>query len=134
VSVFDVCLHLLAGLPAAVSSPGNSAAKAASPATSWALRALKQNSSKQTHMLEALLMQHLQKQLLLVGNPVIVPVLGHQCVFRSASTSAVKIGPADKCNTCTYAGLHHFGNSTPTHNITDYTHNRIVGQTMPATC
>ena len=74
-----------AGLPAVVlqASPAKAATKAMSPASSWALRALKQNSSKQTHMLESLLMQHLQKQLLLTGNPIIVPVLGHCCVFRS---------------------------------------------------
>ena len=76
---------LLTGLPVTVNqaSPAKAAAKAASPASGWALRALKQNSSKQTQMLEALLKQHLQKQLLLTGNPVVVPVLGHQCVFRS---------------------------------------------------
>lgn len=76
---------LLTGLPATVNqaSPAKAAAKAASPAAGWALRALKQNSSKQTQMLEVLLKQHLQKQLLLTGNPVVVPVLGHQCVFRS---------------------------------------------------
>lgn len=75
---------LTAGLPAVViqASPAKAATKATSPASSWALRALKQNSSKQTHMLESLLMQHLQKQLLLTGNPIVVPVLGHCCVFR----------------------------------------------------
>ncbi|KAL0025898.1 hypothetical protein WJX77_000494 [Trebouxia sp. C0004] len=72
------------GLPAVVlqQSAAKAATKATSPASSWALRALKQNSSKQTHMLESLLMQHLQKQLLLPGNPIIVPVLGHCCVYR----------------------------------------------------
>ncbi|DBA80088.1 TPA: hypothetical protein ACH3X2_007576 [Trebouxia sp. C0005] len=72
------------GLPAVVlqASPAKAVTRATSPASSWALRALKQNSSKQTHMLESLLMQHLQKQLLLTGNPIIVPVLGHCCVFR----------------------------------------------------
>lgn len=70
-------------------SPAKAATKAASPASSWALRALKQNSSKQTHMLEGLLKQHLQKQVLLTGNPVVVPVLGHHCVFRSANATFV---------------------------------------------
>ena len=72
-----------AGLPATWKQalPSKPSPKA-SPQTSWALRALKQSSSKQTQMLESLLKQHLQKQLLLAGNPVVVPVLGHQCVFR----------------------------------------------------
>ncbi len=81
---------LPAGLPAVViqASSAKAATKATSPASSWALRALKQNSSKQTHMLESLLMQHLQKQLLLTGNPMVVPVLGHCCVFRSVHVTA----------------------------------------------
>ena len=37
-------------------------------------------------MLQVLLKQHLQKQLLLAGNPVVVPVLGQQCVFRQETT------------------------------------------------
>ena len=93
-----VCIWLYttllpAGLPAVViqASPAKAATKATSPASSWALRALKQNSSKQTHMLESLLMQHLQKQLLLTGNPIIVPVLGHCCVFRSVHITALPV-------------------------------------------
>ena len=46
------------------------------------MRALKHSSTKQTEMLETLLHQHLQNQLLLSGNPVIAPVLGHQIMFR----------------------------------------------------
>lgn len=79
---YTLCL-LPAGLPATWSQPlPSKASPKASPQSSWALRALKQNSSKQTQMLEALLRQHLQNQLLLAGNPVVVPVLGHHCVFR----------------------------------------------------
>ena len=82
---FSDGLYAPAGLPAACTqaSPSKASPAAASPQSSWALRALKQNSPKQTDMLEALLKQHLQKQMLLAGNPVIVPVLGHKCAFRS---------------------------------------------------
>lgn len=74
---------VLTGLPATCSQVLTArASPKASPQSGWALRALKLNSAKQTQMLEALLKQHLQKQLLLAGNPVIVPVLGHHCVFR----------------------------------------------------
>ena len=72
------------GSPAAVTqlSPAKSDKKAASPGSSWALRALKQSSTKQTQMLEALLHQQLQKQLLCSSNPVMIPVPGHQVMFR----------------------------------------------------
>lgn len=84
------------GLPATCSQASSSkASPKASPQSSWALRALKQSSPKQTQMLQALLKQHLQKQLLLAGNPVMVPVLGHKCVFRLENCCA-----AVACSSC----------------------------------
>lgn len=68
-------------------TPNKSTPRSASPQGSWALRALKQSSAKQTDMLQSLLAQHLQGQALLAGNPVVVPALGHHCIFRHALPS-----------------------------------------------
>lgn len=78
----------LTGLPAALpqGTPSKPSPSTASPQSSWALRALKQNSAKQTDMLQSVLAKHLQGHALLAGNPVLVPVLGHNCIFRHVAS------------------------------------------------
>ena len=97
----------ISGLPAAVvpASPSKQASPARSPNSAWALRALKQGSAQQAAMLQSLLDRHLQGQLLLAGNPVLVPVLGHNVLFRQAAHERL----AEQ----TWHALHHFASYMP---------------------